>query len=452
MDLNKLTIHEIRDKLDRGEVTSVAIVEDILTQLDKTEGKLHAYLEIDRDKLISEAKKKDQLLEQGKRSALLGIPITVKDNICIKGVAAGCASRILEGFISPYQATVAQKLLDNGAILIPRANMDEFAMGSSNENSYYGPACNPWDPERVPGGSSGGSCVAVASSETIAAIGSDTGGSIRQPAALCGVVGFKPTYGRISRYGLIAFASSLDQIGPITKDVTDNAIMLRALSGYDCLDSTSVNYPIIDYQKSLNKGIKGLKLGVPKEYFIELINGMEMDLSVTRYQTFDQLYQYAYRAASVVGLICIEIFGYRNINAKEYAKNLGIALQLTNIIRDVKEDAQRGRIYLPQEDLDRFQYTESELLDGKYVPSFIQLMEYQATRALYYYEKATNLIPPEDRTLLATAEIMKNIYFHLLGEIKLQGYDVFRRRVSSSKLTKLFIAFRTWFKIHLRRK
>lgn len=289
MDLNKLTIHEIRDKLDRGEVTSVAIVEDILTQLDKTEGKLHAYLEIDRDKLISEAKKKDQLLEQGKRSALLGIPITVKDNICIKGVAAGCASRILEGFISPYQATVAQKLLDNGAILIPRANMDEFAMGSSNENSYYGPACNPWDPERVPGGSSGGSCVAVASSETIAAIGSDTGGSIRQPAALCGVVGFKPTYGRISRYGLIAFASSLDQIGPITKDVTDNAIMLRALSGYDCLDSTSVNYPIIDYQKSLNKGIKGLKLGVPKEYFIEGINPEVRDAVKTAIDLYKNL-------------------------------------------------------------------------------------------------------------------------------------------------------------------
>ncbi|HDL17872.1 MAG TPA: squalene synthase HpnD [Bacteroidetes bacterium] len=191
---------------------------------------------------------------------------------------------------------------------------------------------------------------------------------------------------------------------------------------------------------------------IPKEYFIELIDGMQMDLSVTRYETFEELYKYAYRAASVVGLICVEIFGYRNATTKEYAENLGIALQLTNIIRDVKEDAQRGRIYLPLEDLDRFQYTESELLSGKYVPSFIQLMEYQAARALYYYEKAASLIPKEDRTLLSTAEIMKNIYFHLLLEIKLQGYDVFKRRISASRVRKLYIASITWLKIHIFRK
>lgn len=259
---------------------------------------------------------------------------------------------------------------------------------------------------------------------------------------------FLPWLKRSAIYAVYSFCRYADDLVDDPKYKEKSAMLQKWREDLEeCYLGNVGNHPILI---ALHDSINRFK--IPKEYFIELINGMEMDLSVTRYQTFDELYQYAYRAASVVGLICIEIFGYRNINAKEYAKNLGIALQLTNIIRDVKEDAERGRIYLPQEDLDRFQYTESELLDGKYVPSFIQLMEYQATRALYYYEKATNLIPPEDRTLLATAEIMKNIYFHLLEEIKLQGYDVFRRRVSSSKLTKLFIAFRTWLKINLRRR
>ncbi len=191
---------------------------------------------------------------------------------------------------------------------------------------------------------------------------------------------------------------------------------------------------------------------IPKEYFLELIDGMEMDLKVTRYRTFDELYQYAYKAASVVGLISIEIFGYRNKRARDYARNLGIALQLTNIIRDVKEDAERGRIYLPLEDLERFGLAEEDLLNGRYARSFIALMEYQAARALYYYEEANRLIPAEDRTLLATAEIMKNIYFRILQEIAAQGYDVFRRTVNTSRLTKLLIAVKTWLLIRIRRK
>jgi len=259
---------------------------------------------------------------------------------------------------------------------------------------------------------------------------------------------FLPWLKRCSIYAVYAFCRYADDLVDDPKYKDRSAMLQKWREDLEsCYRGEVDNHPILI---ALNDSVKRFK--IPKEYFIELINGMEMDLSVKRYQTFDELYQYAYRAASVVGLICIEIFGYRNVTTREYAKNLGIALQLTNIIRDVKEDAQRGRIYLPKEDLERFQYSESELLAGKYVPSFIQLMEYQATRALYYFEKATSLIPPEDRTLLATAEIMKNIYFHLLEEIKLQGYDVFRRRYSSSKIRKVIIAIQTWLKIHIRRK
>ncbi len=259
---------------------------------------------------------------------------------------------------------------------------------------------------------------------------------------------FLPWLKRCSIYAVYAFCRYADDLVD-DPQYKDRSLLLQKWRDdlEKCYKGEVGNNPILI---ALLDTVKRFK--IPKEYFVELIDGMQMDLTVSRYETFEELYQYAYRAASVVGLICIEIFGYKNVSTKEYAKNLGIALQLTNIIRDVKEDAKRGRIYLPIEDLERFRYTESELLAGKYVPSFIQLMEYQATRALFYYEKATSLIPPEDRTLLATAEIMKNIYFHLLEEIKLQGYDVFRRRISSSKITKLFIAFRTWMKIHLKRK
>ena len=206
------------------------------------------------------------------KGELSGIPVLIKDNICVRGEETTCASRILAGFRPPYDATVIRKLKEAGAALIGKANMDEFAFGSSCETSCYGPTRNPWNLDRIPGGSSGGSAAAVAADETILALGSDTGGSIRQPAALCGVVGLKPTYGRVSRYGLIAFASSLDQIGPITKDVEDAALLLNVIAGYDEMDSTSVDMPVPDYKKSLVKDVKGLRIGVPKEYFVKGID------------------------------------------------------------------------------------------------------------------------------------------------------------------------------------
>jgi aspartyl-tRNA(Asn)/glutamyl-tRNA(Gln) amidotransferase subunit A len=267
MNLNKLTIHDLRKKLDSGEISSKDIVSDMISQIEKTDTKLNAYIDFNKNDLLNATNESKGILS--------GIPITIKDNICIQGKPAGCASKILDGFVSPYSATVIKKLQDSGAVFIPRANMDEFAMGSSTENSYYGPARNPSNTEMVPGGSSGGSAVAVAGNEAIAALGSDTGGSIRQPAALCGVVGLKPTYGRVSRYGLIAFASSLDQIGPITKDVTDSAILLNVISGHDTYDSTSANLPVPDYTKILGQDIKGLKIGIPKEYFID---GMDIEV------------------------------------------------------------------------------------------------------------------------------------------------------------------------------
>ncbi len=278
MNLNKSTIHDLRKKLDSGEISSKDIIADLVSQIEQTDPKLNAYIEFDKKKLLESVNKSKGLLS--------GIPITIKDNICIKGQACGCASKILEGFVSPYSATVINKMHDQGAIFIPRANMDEFAMGSSTENSHYGPAKNPRDTERVPGGSSGGSAIAVAGNEAIAALGSDTGGSIRQPAALCGVVGLKPTYGRVSRYGLIAFASSLDQIGPITKDVTDSAILLNIISGHDEYDSTSVDTPVPDYTKALGKDIKGLKIGIPKEYFVE---GMDTEIKNSIKQSIKKL-------------------------------------------------------------------------------------------------------------------------------------------------------------------
>jgi aspartyl-tRNA(Asn)/glutamyl-tRNA(Gln) amidotransferase subunit A len=267
--LNTLTISQVREKLAKREVSARELTQACLDRVRKIDEQLHAFLSVDEADAIAQADAADKLLaSDGAGKPLLGIPVGIKDVIAVKGHPLGCASKILAKFVSPYDATVTEKLKAAGAIVFGRLNMDEFAMGSSTENSAFVTTRNPWDTSRIPGGSSGGSAAAVAADECIASLGSDTGGSIRQPAALCGCVGLKPTYGRVSRYGLVAFASSLDQIGPFTKDIRDAATMLGVLSGHDLRDSTSVQEPVPNYVAALDGNVKGLKLGLPKEYFI----------------------------------------------------------------------------------------------------------------------------------------------------------------------------------------
>ncbi len=266
MELNTLTAHNLIELLEKGDISPIDICNNIINKIEKTEKSLSALAHFDKEKALE---RYGNLSKGAEKGELWGIPIFIKDNICVKDELTTCSSKILKGFKPPYNATVINKLTGLDAILMGKTNMDEFAFGSSTETSCYGPTRNPWDPERIPGGSSGGSAAAVAGDEAIFALGSDTGGSIRQPAGICGVVGLKPTYGRVSRYGLIAFASSLDQIGPITKDVEDAAILLKAISGHDEMDSTSANMPVPDYLSCMKKSIKGLKIGVPKEYFID---------------------------------------------------------------------------------------------------------------------------------------------------------------------------------------
>jgi aspartyl-tRNA(Asn)/glutamyl-tRNA(Gln) amidotransferase subunit A len=269
--LNQLTISELAAKLAQREVSAREAMQSCLDQIARVDGKIRAFISHDAADALAQANAADQEISGGtnhSQKPLLGIPVAVKDVLAVKNQPLNCGSKILGKFISPYDATVIEKLKAAGAIVFGRLNMDEFAMGSSTENSAFGLTRNPWDTTRIPGGSSGGSAAAVAADETIAALGSDTGGSIRQPAALCGCVGLKPTYGRVSRYGLVAFASSLDQIGPFTKDVRDAATLLGVIGGHDPRDSTSVPQPVPDYAASLTGGIRGLKLGLPKEYMI----------------------------------------------------------------------------------------------------------------------------------------------------------------------------------------
>jgi aspartyl-tRNA(Asn)/glutamyl-tRNA(Gln) amidotransferase subunit A len=274
MSLHKLTLHELQDRFTKGDVTAQDIVRAYSLRINQVEPRIKAYVTLAKDSAMAQAEALDERLKGWRKTTpLMGMPIAVKDNICTEGVLTTCSSRMLATFVPPYNATVISKLRERGYLLLGKTNLDEFAMGSSTENSAFGPSRNPWNPAYVPGGSSGGSAAAVAADECAAALGSDTGGSIRQPAALCGVVGLKPTYGRVSRYGLVAFASSLDQIGPITKDVTDAAILMNAIAGHDPLDSTSANVPVPDYMKALKKkDVKKLRIGLPKEYFAEGLN------------------------------------------------------------------------------------------------------------------------------------------------------------------------------------
>ncbi len=266
--LNQLTISALSGKLAKREVSAREAAQACLDRIARVDGQIHAFISHDAADALAQADAADKRIAAGDHGPLLGVPIAIKDVLAAKNQPLNCCSKILGKFTSPYDATVIEKLKAAGAIIFGRLNMDEFAMGSSTENSAFGTTRNPWALDRIPGGSSGGSAAAVAADEAIATLGSDTGGSIRQPAALCGCVGLKPTYGRVSRYGLVAFASSLDQIGPFTKDVRDSAIMLEALSGHDRRDSSSVPQAVPNYSAALNGNIKGLKLGLPKEYMI----------------------------------------------------------------------------------------------------------------------------------------------------------------------------------------
>lgn len=275
MELYNLTISEARSAIDKGEISPTELTNAVFNRIEAVEKKIKAYVTLLKENALTQAKQAENRIKNGLKQTLLGIPIAIKDNMCTKGIRTTCSSKILENFIPPYESTATQKLKEQGYILIGKTNLDEFAMGSSTENSFFGHTGNPWNTTRIPGGSSGGSAAATSADECIAALGSDTGGSIRQPAALCGVVGLKPTYGRVSRYGLVAFASSLDQIGPITKNVRDSAILMNIISGHDPYDSTSAPLSVPDFTSVLGQDIKGIKIGVPKEYFIE---GMDKEV------------------------------------------------------------------------------------------------------------------------------------------------------------------------------
>jgi len=273
--LDQLTVTGLSSLLARGETSSREITQTFLQRIEQIEPLIHAFISWDAADALRQADHADKLRATGASQAdkpLLGIPIALKDIIAVRGHPLTCGSRILANFVSPYDSTVAEKLKTAGAVLFGRLNLDEFAMGSSTENSAFGPTRNPWALDRVPGGSSGGAAAAVAAGECPAALGSDTGGSIRQPAAFCGVVGLKPTYGRVSRYGLVAYASSLDQIGPITATVTDAALLLEVISGYDPRDSTSVQEPVPRYLDALREDVKGIRIGLPREYMTGILH------------------------------------------------------------------------------------------------------------------------------------------------------------------------------------
>jgi aspartyl-tRNA(Asn)/glutamyl-tRNA(Gln) amidotransferase subunit A len=275
MEIFNLTIHELHEKLKAKELSSVEATRAMLDRIEAVEPQVNAYITVTPEQALVEAEAADRRIAAGNISLLTGIPIGLKDIFVTKGIRTTCGSKILSHFVPPYDGTAVAKLKEQGAVIVGKLNQDEFAMGSSSESSHFGATRNPWNLECTPGGSSGGSAAAIAAQSATATLGTDTGGSIRQPASHCSCVGLKPTYGRVSRYGVIAYASSLDQVGPVTRDVTDAAIMLGAVAGYDIMDSTSVDTPVPDYVAGLNAGVKGLKIGLPKQYFIE---GLDPDV------------------------------------------------------------------------------------------------------------------------------------------------------------------------------
>jgi aspartyl-tRNA(Asn)/glutamyl-tRNA(Gln) amidotransferase subunit A len=269
VNFKQLTIYETCQQLKQKQISSVELTQAYLERIKQVDSRVKALVSVSAEQALEQAKNADILIATGEITPLTGVPAIIKDNMCTRGVKTTCSSKMLENFVPPYNATVIEKLNRAGMVMIGKANMDEFAMGSSTENSAFYATHNPWDLKRVPGGSSGGSAASIAAGEAVYALGSDTGGSIRQPAGFCSVTGLKPTYGRVSRYGLVAFASSLDQIGPLTQDVRDCALVMNCISGFDTLDSTSVQQDVPDYMKSLVPDIKGLRIGIPKEYFVK---------------------------------------------------------------------------------------------------------------------------------------------------------------------------------------
>lgn len=297
MELYHLTIEEVQARFQRGELSSRELTEALLRRIEAVEGSVHAYITLTPEAALKQSREADlRRAEGGDLPPLLGVPLALKDNLCTRGTLTSCASKILSSFVPPYDATVVRKLKESGAVFLGKTNLDEFAMGSSTETSFYGTTRNPWDLERVPGGSSGGSAAALAAGECIGALGSDTGGSIRHPAAFCGIVGLKPTYGRVSRFGLVAFASSLDQIGPMGKSVADVARLLQVIAGRDPYDSTSVDIPVPNYLDALVPEVKGMKLGIPHEYF-----GEGMDPQV------EELIRQAIQVFEGLGVVCRQI-------------------------------------------------------------------------------------------------------------------------------------------------
>ncbi|MGA7979573.1 MAG: Asp-tRNA(Asn)/Glu-tRNA(Gln) amidotransferase subunit GatA [Chromatiaceae bacterium] len=281
------TIADLAAALRRGDFTSVELTQHHLERIRRLDPRLNGFISVTEDAALAAAEQADSVLDRGEGGPLTGVPIAHKDIFCTKGVKTSCGSRMLDNFVAPYDATVVERLTQAGAVVLGKTNMDEFAMGSSNETSFFGPVKNPWDLAAVPGGSSGGSAAAVAARLTVAATGTDTGGSIRQPAALCGITGLKPTYGRVSRWGMIAFASSLDQAGPMARSAADAACLLQAMAGFDPKDSTSADEPVPDYSRGLQSDLTGLRVGIPKEYFGEGLDAgvaAAVDTAVTEYE------------------------------------------------------------------------------------------------------------------------------------------------------------------------
>lgn len=292
--MHSKTIAELSHELNTKKISSVELTKHYLERINQFDKKLNCFITLTEEQALKEAEAADKLRAQGKANVLTGIPIAQKDIFCTDGLKTSCGSHMLDAFIAPYDATVVKNFKQAGMVMLGKTNMDEFAMGSSNEASYYGVVKNPWNLEYVSGGSSGGSAAAVAAHLTPAATGTDTGGSIRQPAALCGITGIKPTYGRVSRYGMIAYASSLDQGGPMAKTAEDTALLLRAMAGFDEHDSTSVNEPVPDYTATLNDSIKGIRIGLPKEYFSEGLNqdiAKAIDAAVKEYEKLGAVIQ-----------------------------------------------------------------------------------------------------------------------------------------------------------------